>query len=260
MLMPRKSRESSGTGIYHVMLRGINRQNIFYDVNDYETFLMSLRKLTHPEDEKHLPKPPLCDVYAYCLMPNHVHLLLREKSEGLAVVMKSLGVAYAWHYNKKYQHLGPVFQDRFRSEPVNNDAYFFTLLRYIHQNPQKAGLSESVASYQWSSWHEFEGINLICATKPITNRMPLEELRALVFEPLPNTASILDIDCKRRRMTDEEVCQLLVTEFGLRQVQDVLLLSREKQKDVIRFARESGASIRQIERLTGISFSFISRA
>ena len=132
MLMPRKSRESSGTGIYHVMLRGINRQNIFYDVNDYETFLMSLRKLTHPEDEKHLPKPPLCDVYAYCLMPNHVHLLLREKSEGLAVVMKSLGVAYAWHYNKKYQHLGPVFQDRFRSEPVNDNAYFFTLLRYIH--------------------------------------------------------------------------------------------------------------------------------
>lgn len=130
--MPRKSRESSGTGIYHVMLRGINRQNIFYDVNDYETFLESLRKLVHPTDEQHRPLPSHCIVYAYCLMPNHVHLLLQEKDEGLAFVMKSLGVAYAWHYNKKYQHLGPVFQDRYRSEPVNDNAYFFTLLRYIH--------------------------------------------------------------------------------------------------------------------------------
>ena len=108
--MPRKSRESSGTGIYHVMLRGINRQNIFYDVNDYESFLESLRRLAHPEDERHQPLPPHCVVYAYCLMPNHVHLLLQEKEESLASVMKSIGVAYAWHYNKKYQHLGPVFR------------------------------------------------------------------------------------------------------------------------------------------------------
>lgn len=257
--MPRKSRESSGTGIYHVMLRGINRQNIFYDVNDYETFLESLRRLAHPEDECHRPQPTHCIVYAYCLMPNHVHLLLQEKEESLASVMKSLGVAYAWHYNKKYQHMGPVFQDRFRSEPVNDNAYFFTLLRYIHQNPLKAGLTENVADYHWSSWREFEGIDIICNTKPITNRMPIDELRELVFEPLPNTASILDIENERRRRTDEEVCQLLVSSFGLRQVQDVLLLSRERQKDVIRMAREYGASIRQIERLTGIGFSIICR-
>lgn len=68
--------------------------------------------------------------------------------------MKSLGVAYAWHYNKKFQHLGPVFQDRFRSEPVNDNAYFFTLLRYIHQNPLKAGLVENVSDY-----HGVVGVN-----------------------------------------------------------------------------------------------------
>ena len=257
--MPRRSRESSGTGIYHVMLRGINRQNIFYDVNDYETFLESLRRLAHPEDERHRPLPPHCIVFAYCLMPNHVHLLLQEKEETLASVMKSLEVAYAWHYNKKYQHIGSIFQDRFRSEPVNDNAYFFTLLRYIHQNPLKAGLAENVADYHWSSWHEFEGMDIICNTKPITNRMPLDELRELVFEPLPNTASILDIENERKRRTDEEVCQFLVSKFGLRKVQDVLLLSRERQKDVIRMAREYGASIRQLERLTGISFSIICR-
>ena len=84
-------------------------------------------------------------------------------------------------------------------------------------------------------------------------------MRELVFEPLPNTASILDIENERKRRTDEEVCQFLVSKFGLRKVQDVLLLSRERQKDVIRMAREYGASIRQLERLTGISFSIICR-
>ena len=258
--MPRKSRESSGTGIYHVMLRGINRQNIFYDVCDYESFLESLRRLAHPEDERHRLLSPHCIVYAYCLMPNHVHLLLQEKEESLAPVMKSLGVAYACHYNKKYQHLGPVFQDRFRSEPVNDNAYFFTLLRYIHQNPLKAGLVENVFDYHWSSWREYEGMEYICSTKPVTNRMPLDELRELVFEPLPNTASILDIENERRRRTDDEVCQFIVSKFGLRQVQDVLLLTRERQKAAIREAREFGASIRQIERLTGIGYSIIIRS
>ena len=259
MRMPRKSRENSGTGIYHVMLRGINRQNIFYDVNDYETFLELLRKQAHPENERHQPMPPHCVIYAYCLMPNHVHLLLRENGETLASVMKSIGVAYAWHYNKKYQHLGPVFQDRFRSEPVNDNAYFFTLLRYIHQNPVKAGLVKEVDQFCWSSWREYEGIPRICNIKPIISRMPFEDLKGLVFEPLPKTVCVLDIDNERRRRTDDEVCQFLISELGLRHVQDILLLSKERQKDAIRLAREYGASIRQIERLTGIGFSIICR-
>ena len=84
--------------------------------------------------------------------------------------------------------------------------------------------------------------------------MPFEELKALVFEPLPKTTHVLDIDNDKHRRTDEEVCQLLITEFGLRHPQDVLLLSKEKQQDAIRLARDYGASIRQIERLTGLSF------
>ena len=205
--MPRKSRESSGTGIYHVMLRGINRQNIFYDIGDYEAFLLSLRRLSHPEDEFHQALPPHCIVYAYCLMPNHVHLLLQEKD----------------------------------------------------QNPLKAGLVENVSDYNWSSWHEFEGESIICNVKPIFNRMAFEELSALVLEPLPNTLAVLDIDNERKRKTDEEVCKFIVSEFGLRNAQETTLLSREKQREIISTARFFGASIRQIERITGISFSIICR-
>lgn len=197
-----------------------------------------------------------------CLLSDAQSCTLVDTGEGgeSCFCDEKSGVSYAWHYNKKYQHLGPVFQDRFRSEPVNDDAYFFTLLRYIHQNPLKAGLAENVSDYHWSSWREFEGMEYICNTKPVVNRMPLDELRDLVFEPLPNTACVLDIENERRRRTDEEVCQLLVSEFGLIQVQDVALLTRERQKDAIRVARKFGASIRQIERLTGIGYSIIFRS
>ena len=81
----------SGTGIYHVMLRGINRQNIFEDVEDYTHFLQLLYQMVCPTNEKGQPLPPRCTFYAYCLMTNHVHLLIRESSEPLSSVIKRIG-------------------------------------------------------------------------------------------------------------------------------------------------------------------------
>ena len=138
--MPRQSRKNSGTGIYHVMLRGINRQNIFEDSDDYFKFIKLLHQSAHPKDEKGLELPPLCLFYAYCLMPNHVHLLLCEKNWPLGEIVKSIAASYALYYNKKYGRIGHLFQDRFKSEPCNDAHYFMTLFRYIHQNPVKAGL------------------------------------------------------------------------------------------------------------------------
>ena len=81
-----------------------------------------------------------CHIYAYCLMPNHVHLLLCEKNWPLGEIVKSIAASYALYYNKKYGRIGHLFQDRFKSEPCNDADYFMTLFRYIHQNPVKAGL------------------------------------------------------------------------------------------------------------------------
>ena len=103
--MPRQSRKNSGTGIYHVMLRGINRQNIFEDSDDYFKFIKLLHHATHPTDERGLPLPPTCLIYAYCLMPNHVHLLIRETQENIGSVMKPIAVSYAIYYNKRYQRI-----------------------------------------------------------------------------------------------------------------------------------------------------------
>ena len=99
-IMPRKPRESSGTGIYHVMLRGINRQDIFGDSEDYWTFIRMMAMV--------VGNP--CHVYAYCLMPNHVHLLICEKGWKLGEVIKSIASCYVLYYNKKYGRIAICFR------------------------------------------------------------------------------------------------------------------------------------------------------
>ena len=107
--MPRHSREESGTGIYHVMLRGVNRQSIFEDEEDCVRFISLLKKLIERFDDAGKPLPALCVLYAYCLMDNHVHLLVKKQSESISTVIKRLAVSYAYYFNRKYSHngLGP---------------------------------------------------------------------------------------------------------------------------------------------------------
>ncbi|MFT3861348.1 transposase [Micropruina sp.] len=140
--MPRQARQLADSGIYHVMLRGVNRDVIFLEHDDYEGFLNALADTRAASG---------CKVLAYCLMPNHVHLVLRPAVESLSEVMKRLGVRYAGRFNRKYGRTGHVFQDRFRSLPVEDDAYLVTLLRYMWNNPVRAGLVDRMDEYRWSS-------------------------------------------------------------------------------------------------------------
>ena len=113
------------------MLRGINQQVIFEDNEDYVKFIEVLCKYKAVSGYK---------VFAYCLMTNHIHILLKEENEPIELIIKRVGGSYAYWYNWKYYRKGHLFQDRYRSEPVENDSYFLTVLRYIHQNPVKANI------------------------------------------------------------------------------------------------------------------------
>ena len=260
--MARTLRSKSKTGIYHIMMRGVNHQIIFEHPRDYTKFLELLSQMVHPTDELNHPLPPNCSIYAYCLMPNHVHILLREGHEELSSVVKRISAAYALYYNKKYERVGHLFQDRFKSENVNDESYFFTLIRYIHQNPVAAGISEDVAGYPWSSWLEYEDKSRlpICKTLPVLRRMPIAELRELVNEPLSKTVRVLDYDKSNCFATDDEVRDYLTERYGLRMPTDIQLLSRDRRNEILHDIKEFGASIRQLERLTGIGFSIIRRA
>ena len=141
--------------------------------------------------------------HAYCLMSNHIHLLLKTNQKDIGSAIKPLAVTYAMYYNNKYSRSGHVFQDRFKSEPVrssyarllptgrkNDMAYFTMLLRYIHQNPLKTGIVEKVKDYEYSSWGEYQGTVdpafQICDIRTVLNRIPLNDLEAWVNDPLPD--------------------------------------------------------------------------
>ena len=100
--MSRQSRVISKTGIYHVLIRGINRQQIFGARNDYRKFISFLQEITASEDWREGHSSPSCFLFAYCLMPDHIHLLIKEGTDSLAVIMKQIASRYAGIRHKTY--------------------------------------------------------------------------------------------------------------------------------------------------------------
>lgn len=154
--MPRIPRAKSRTGIYHVTMRGVNKTDIFHDTEDHETFLNNLQ---------HMKETSGVEIYAYCLMTNHIHLLLKEVNEDLGISFRRLGAGFVGWYNRKYERVGHLFQSRYRSEVVEVDSYLLMVMRYVHQNPVKAGLARNVLDYPWSSIHEYKNKARICHTR-----------------------------------------------------------------------------------------------
>ena len=143
--MPRKPRiELAGT--YHIINRGVAQIHIFKEPADYEYFedLMCF-----------YAKSFGITIHNYCLMGNHYHLLLEIQSENLSKFMRQLNMNYSIYFNKKYKRVGHLWQGRFKSWYVTDDAYFYTLMCYIEQNPLKANMVKELADYPYSSYHYF---------------------------------------------------------------------------------------------------------
>jgi putative transposase len=146
--MSRTMRARSSTGIYHIILRGVNKQNIFEEDLDRKKFVDAIKYYRSISQYR---------IYGYCLMDNHIHLLIRETEENISDIIKRISSSYVLWYNKKYNRCGHLFQERFRSEKVESNEYFLTALRYIHQNPYKAGMTHDFTKYYWSSYKNYVG-------------------------------------------------------------------------------------------------------
>ena len=133
--MPRKSRIDAPAAVHHVIVRGIERQKIFKDQQDYDDFLARLGDLL-------LSTGTGC--YAFSLMSNHVHLLLRTGSTPLSTLMRRLLTGYAVRYNRRYRRHGHLFQNRYKSFLCEEDPYLLELVRYIHLNPLRAGMVKDI--------------------------------------------------------------------------------------------------------------------
>ncbi|MDP3937406.1 MAG: transposase [Deltaproteobacteria bacterium] len=146
--MPRKPRVQFDGAIYHVTSRGNARQKTFLSSGDYRRFLKHLGDAVRDQDW-------LC--HAYCLMPNHFHLLLETPLANLSKGMQQLNGLYTQWFNWRHQRVGHLFQGRFKGKLVDRDAYLLELSRYIVLNPVRAGLAEFPARWAWSSYRATVG-------------------------------------------------------------------------------------------------------
>jgi REP element-mobilizing transposase RayT len=252
--MPRVARKKSETGIYHIIIRGINKQDIFEDDEDYEKFLQVVQQYKEKS---------VYQIYAYCLMGNHMHLLLKVGQEPLAQIMRRICGSYVYWYNWKYKRIGNLFQGRFKSEPVENDKYFLTVLRYIHQNPVKAGIEKDVVNYKWSSYNEYINIGKLTDIDFALSMFHEDKKKSIklfdTFTHETNDEKCLEIE-ENHRITDEEAKSILKIICNMSTPSEFQRLDMQERNRILKDMKEGGLSIRQIERLTGINRGIVLKA
>ena len=230
------------------MLRGINHQNIFEDKEDQEKLLQTLEHYKAISEYK---------LFAYCLMSNHIHLLIKIEKENLDVIMKRIAGSYVYWFNWKYRRCGHLFQDRFKSEPVDDDSYFLTVLRYIHQNPVKAGLCKNVKDYRYSSYLEYLKESRLVDTAFCLGLINQEQF--VEFNNEYEDRVCLDFEENEFRLTDEEAKSIIQKVSKCKNATEFQELDLAKRDKYLKLCREKGISIRQLSRLTGVSFNIIRR-
>src|SRR6056297_1508669 len=253
--MPRARRQKSETGIYHVVLRGINKQTIFEDAEDHEMFLQTLDQYKKKSGYK---------ILAYCLMGNHVHLLMKTEDESLGRCFKRIGASYVHWYNMKYYRVGHLFQDRYKSEVVETDDYIKTVIRYIHWNPLKARIVTRLEDYPWSSYREYLGLSSEYHVDiEVTLSLFHEDRGKAVadfkaFNEIEADDRCLDIS-EKKRMSDEMAIRLIKRKFSVTSSKNIGDFEPEQKQACIQYLLEKGLSVIQISRVTGLSRYFINK-
>ena len=184
-------------------------------------------------------------------MSNHVHILLKEGKENLTLVLKRIAGSYVYWYNWKYHRSGHLFQDRFKSEPVEDDAYFLTVIRYIHQNPVKAGICRNVDGYKFSSYNEYINNATLIDTDSCLGIIDQEQF--IEFNNEFNDDVCLDISNNDFRLNDDEALKIILKTCRCKSVSDFQKFDKIKRNYYIGKFYQKGLSIRQISRLTGLS-------
>ena len=146
--MPRVKRQESYTGLYHVFVRGINKEKIFDQVREKLYFKRIIKKYIDKYE---------IEIHAYCIMSNHAHLIIKsDEQQKLSFFMSNILAEYAQYYNYKHNRNGHVFQNRFGSECIESEKYYWNCIKYIHMNPVKANLVYAATDYKYSSFGDYK--------------------------------------------------------------------------------------------------------
>ena len=245
--MPRQARRMSSTGYMHLIVRGNGRQALFEEEQDYIRYLETL--------ERYCTETGV-SVCSFCLMENHVHLLVHGEAEQTTLLMKKLGISYSEYFNRKYERAGHLFQDRFRSEPVEDEAYLLTVFRYILRNPEKAGICPA-AEYPWSSYRAYGNPPAFMDLQAIYSLLgDREQYDAYIGSDNEDVCMEYIAPVRDDNWARSVLHEYLGTESGT----SLQKLGRGERNEALRLLKEKGLSVKQIERVTGISRNIVQRA
>lgn len=256
----REARNLTQSKLYHVIIRGINRQDIFLDNQDKRKFKKKLKNTK--EKFEYL-------LYAYVLMPNHVHLIIYDKNNNISKIMHSILVSFSEYINKKYERVGHLFQNRFKSKPIENDEYLKTAVMYIHYNPEKAGIARH-NEYEWSSYKEYtkeDNYNLV-DTESVLELMRSENSNSAIAEFTNRHIEYKEsrlLEIKNRieyelehKIEDEELISFIVSELKIKNIYELQHYNFEYLKEIlIPIFKELKVNAFQISRITGIQKNII---
>jgi REP element-mobilizing transposase RayT len=283
--MTRKQRRQSAFDLYHVVAKGAGDQIVFTDNVDRRRFVqLAVRHFSRANVK----------IFAWCLMDNHIHMVLSAPLKNVTECMTNTLSTYALRFNQRHSKRGTLFESPFFSAPIDSEEQLLAAIRYVHQNPQHAGLQKGLA-WQWSSYPQFECAFIDAAKhgEGVTCEVDVGESASgsagVLLGENEFKANILPVDC-------EFVCQLFgdvesFKQFHLMDIEsksenfekktrprddksaietaDAILgpgeflhlrgYSRDKRNAALLALRKANLSVRQIHRLTGISVGEISR-
>ena len=248
--MSRLSRRRSISGCYHIILRGIDRQVIFWDNADRNRFLQTIARFLDTSE---------LTLAAYCLMDNHVHILLRSSAPP-GMFVKKVASSYVHYFNQKYERVGHLFQDRFLSEPIDTEVSYLRVFRYILRNPVKAGIADA-DQYPWNSWSELDQVKICNVDLAVNIAGSLPCLKAFVL--MDNNDNYLEPD-RRRAVTDREAIDLIgkiLSRNGLtvKTPFEIAAFPRQIRNTLLKEMKTEGLSVRQLSRLTAINRNIIQK-
>ena len=247
------------SGYIHIIKRGINHQDIFIEEEDYRYFLNTIRELKTEMD---------FDIVAYCLMSNHVHLLIHDENLQFSKMIQRLMTRYAMHFNRKYKRTGPLCEGRYTGRTIENERYLLTAVRYIHNNPISAGISLP-EDYKWCSYREYIGgvqpNNIICDTKIIIGlfssidyfiEFHRSNLDAGDYKQIREIESLEG----KKEISDSEIRALIKNITGFDAPYILQTLSQKDRDRVVKRLKKLHIPYSQLVRVTGLSLGIILRA
>lgn len=246
--MPRKPRTLSNSGYYHVTLRGAGKMILFEDRDDYLACLGLVRKYAQKSG---------IAVLAYCLMSNHIHLVVRDDSSALSDFVRRFATSFALRYNERTSHVGHVFQNRFFSVPLESDESLLGAVCYVHQNPAKAEIA-SVDDYEWSSYHAYLSDPGFLDVNPVLGLFASNESFVAFMHEVDDSYTLPNL--YRKKLTDDEAIKAIRETLSQEELNALSGDSRSKRDNALRKLKEADIGIAQACRLTGLGKGIVSRA